>query len=135
MAGLNCESQYRNYHHIARQRSVVVFLYFTALVTNHVNECQQCQNEHSKCHKVFEIKSLLFVFPFFVHRHHLHFMKIEASTLCGAAVLCPVFYHIFMHTTRGCIKCFMSNSFLVIVHSMLSNRFVAIMLKIDFRDK
>lgn len=83
------------------------FLYFTALVTNHVNECQQCQNEHSKCHKVFEIKSFLFVFPFIVHWHHLHFMEIEAGTLCGAAVLCPVFYHIFMHTTRGCIKCFM----------------------------
>ena len=31
-------------------------------------ECQQCKNEHTKSHKVFEIKMII------VHKHHLHSM-------------------------------------------------------------
>ena len=34
----------------------VVFLCVKTLMTNQINECQQCQNEHSKSHKVFEVK-------------------------------------------------------------------------------
>ena len=33
------------------------------------NECQQCQNEHSKSHQIFEIEMI-----FIVHQHHPHSM-------------------------------------------------------------
>jgi hypothetical protein len=36
------------------------------LVTNQINECQQCKNEHPEGHKIMEIKMI------FVHQHHLH---------------------------------------------------------------
>ncbi|SCH63534.1 Uncharacterised protein [uncultured Blautia sp.] len=40
------------------------------------NECQQCQNEHAKGHKVFEIKMISIV----VHQHHPPFyVRIEVS--------------------------------------------------------
>jgi hypothetical protein len=42
-----------------------------ASVTYHVNECQQCQDEHAKSHQVLEIKQILVIFPL-AHPHHPH---------------------------------------------------------------
>ena len=46
----------------------VVFLCLKTLLQVRKYECQQCQNEHSKSHKVFKIKWFL------VHQHHPHSM-------------------------------------------------------------
>ena len=40
---------------------------FAILVTNHINECQECYDEHAERYEVFKIKIL--------HKHHLHFMQ------------------------------------------------------------
>ena len=45
------------------------------LLTNQVNECQQCQNKHAKRHQVFKVK--------FLHRHHPHSMQNEGQPPCN----------------------------------------------------
>ena len=44
------------------------FLCFKTLTAKRKNECQQCQYEHSKSHKVFKIEMIL------IHMHHPHSM-------------------------------------------------------------
>ncbi len=45
---------------------------FVMLMTNQVNECQQSQEEHTKRHKVSEVKLVL-------HKHHLHSERMKAN--------------------------------------------------------
>ena len=71
----------QNYHPFTGQSFGVVFLYFDALFAKHKNECQQCKYEHSKSHKVFEIKMII------VHKHHLHSMQNRGKPPCNTVVL------------------------------------------------
>ena len=71
----------QNYHPFTGQSFGVVFLCFDALFAKHKNECQQCKYEHSKSHKVFEIKMII------VHKHHLHSMQNRGKPPCNTVVL------------------------------------------------
>ena len=63
---------------------------FVMLVTYQINECQQCQEEHSERHQVFKIEII-------VHKHHLHSVRMKVnhpvSRLPVALLLLKILYH------------------------------------------
>ena len=62
------KNEHRNATSSLAKVSGVVFLCLKALSDKRKNECQQCQNEHSKSHQIFKVKRFL------VHQHHPHSM-------------------------------------------------------------
>lgn len=61
-------SKHRKCHLITRQSFRGGFSMPKTLSDKRKNECQQCQNEHTKGHQIFKIKWFL------VHQHHPHSM-------------------------------------------------------------
>ena len=64
------------------------------LLTNQNDKGQQCQNEHSKRHKVFEIKVII------VHQHHLPSVcKMKGQRPCSTRLFLITSEHTVLHLT------------------------------------
>ena len=74
----------QNHHSFARQSSGVVFLCLKTLSDKRKYECQQCENEHTKRHKVVEIKMII------VHQHHPHSMQNRGQPPCNTIALLTI---------------------------------------------
>ena len=51
---------------------------FVMLLTNQINESQQCHKKDTKLHQIVEVELVIF------HKHHLHSVRMKVNHPCHA---------------------------------------------------